>query len=93
MAAWWTDRDLGDDHLIRRQAERADRYRNRLIHQLERLGHKVILEPIPEGRSRGLHDRFCPSSGARRTIALATEEASELARVAPPYRRDAGLAG
>ena len=40
--------DLGDDYFIRRQAEHADRYRNRLIHQLERLGHKVTLEPLPE---------------------------------------------
>ena len=40
--------DLGDDYFIRRQAEHAERYRNRLIHQLERLGHKVTLEPIPE---------------------------------------------
>jgi transposase len=40
--------DLGDDYFIRRQAEHADRYRNRLIRQLERLGHKVTLEPIPE---------------------------------------------
>lgn len=40
--------DLGEDYFIRRQAEHADRYRNRLIHQLEKLGHKVTLEPIPE---------------------------------------------
>jgi transposase len=40
--------DLGDDYFIRRQAEHAERYRNRLIHQLEKLGHKVTLEPIPE---------------------------------------------
>jgi transposase len=38
--------DLGEDYFIRRQAEHADRYRNRLIHQLEKLGHKVTLEPI-----------------------------------------------
>jgi transposase len=40
--------DLGDDYFIRRQAEHAERYRNRLIHQLEKLGHKVTLEPMPE---------------------------------------------
>jgi transposase len=40
--------DLGEDYFIRRQAEYADRYRNRLIHQLEKLGHKVTLEPIPQ---------------------------------------------
>lgn len=40
--------DLGEDYFIRRQAEHAERYRNRLIHQLERLGHKVTLEPLPQ---------------------------------------------
>lgn len=40
--------DLGDDHFIRRQAEHAERYRRRLINQLERLGHKVTLEPLPK---------------------------------------------
>jgi len=40
--------DLGDDYFIRRQAQHAVRYPNRLIHQLERLGHKVTLEPLPE---------------------------------------------
>jgi len=40
--------DLGDDYFIRRQAEHAERYRNRLIRQLERLGHKVTLEPLQE---------------------------------------------
>ena len=40
--------DLGDDYFIRRQAEHAERYRNRLIHQLERLGHKVTLQPLPQ---------------------------------------------
>jgi transposase len=40
--------DLGEDYFIRRQAEHAERYRNRLIRQLERLGHKVTLEPLPE---------------------------------------------
>lgn len=40
--------DLGDDYFIRRQAEHAERYRRRLIHQLEKLGHKVTLEPLPE---------------------------------------------
>jgi transposase len=40
--------DLGEDYFIRRQAEHAERYRNRLVRQLERLGHKVTLEPLPE---------------------------------------------
>jgi transposase len=40
--------DLGEDYFIRRQAEHAERYRNRLIRQLERLGHQVTLEPMPE---------------------------------------------
>lgn len=40
--------DLGEDYFIRRQAEHAEHYRNRLIHQLEKLGHKVTLEPIPQ---------------------------------------------
>ena len=40
--------DLGEDYFIRRQAEHAEHYRNRLIHQLERLGHKVTLEPTPQ---------------------------------------------
>ncbi len=40
--------DLGEDYFIRRQTEHAERYRNRLIRQLERLGHKVTLEPNPQ---------------------------------------------
>ena len=36
--------DLGQDCFIRRQAEHAEHYRNRLIRQLEQLGHKVTLE-------------------------------------------------
>ena len=40
--------DLGDDYFTRRQAEHAERYRKRLIHQLERLGHKVVLEAMPQ---------------------------------------------
>lgn len=40
--------DLGDDYFIRRQAEHAERYRRRLINQLEKLGHKVTLEPLPQ---------------------------------------------
>jgi transposase len=39
--------DLGDDYFVRRQAEHADRYRKRLVRQLERMGHKVTLEAIP----------------------------------------------
>jgi transposase len=40
--------DLGDDYFIKRQTQHAERYRNRLIHQLEKLGHKVTLEPLPQ---------------------------------------------
>jgi transposase len=40
--------ELGEDFFYRRDAENADRYRRRLVHQLERLGHKVTLEPLPE---------------------------------------------
>ena len=40
--------DLGDHHFIRRQARHAERYRARLVQQLERLGHKVTLEPLPQ---------------------------------------------
>jgi transposase len=39
--------DLGEDHFVRRQAEHAERYRRRLVRQLERMGHKVTLEPLP----------------------------------------------
>jgi transposase len=40
--------DLGQDYFHRRQAQHAERYTNRLVRQLERLGHKVTLEPLPE---------------------------------------------
>jgi transposase len=40
--------DLGEDYFTRHQTEYTKRYRNRLIHQLERLGNKVTLEPLPE---------------------------------------------
>jgi transposase len=40
--------DLGEDYFHRRQAEHAERYKTRLVRQLERLGHKVTLEPLPE---------------------------------------------
>jgi transposase len=39
--------DLGEDYFHRRQREHAQRYANRLVRQLERLGHKVTLEPLP----------------------------------------------
>jgi hypothetical protein len=42
---------LGDDYFVRCQAEHADRYRRRLINQLERLGHKVILDPYPQSHN------------------------------------------
>jgi transposase len=40
--------ELGEDFFYRRDAANADRYRRRLVHQLERLGHKVTLEPLAE---------------------------------------------
>jgi transposase len=40
--------ELGEDFFYRRDAENAERYRRRLIRQLERLGHRVTLEPVPE---------------------------------------------
>jgi transposase len=39
--------DLGEDYFAQRQADHADRYRKRLVRQLERMGHKVTLEPLP----------------------------------------------
>jgi transposase len=40
--------DLGEDYFTHRDAEHTERYRNRLVHQLERLGHNVTLEPQPQ---------------------------------------------
>ena len=40
--------ELGEEFFYRRDTENTERYRRRLIHQLERLGHKVTLEPLPE---------------------------------------------
>jgi transposase len=40
--------ELGEDFFHRRDAHNAERYRRRLVRQLERLGHKVTLEPLPE---------------------------------------------
>ncbi len=40
--------ELGEAFFYRRDTEHTERYRRRLIHQLERLGHKVTLEPLPE---------------------------------------------
>jgi transposase len=37
--------ELGDDYFQQRQQEAADRYAKRLVRQLQRLGHKVTLEP------------------------------------------------
>jgi hypothetical protein len=38
--------DLGEDYLDRRQSSEA--YAKRLVRKLERLGHKVALEPLPQ---------------------------------------------
>ena len=40
--------ELGEEFFYRRDTENTERYRRRLIKQLERLGHKVTLEPLPE---------------------------------------------
>ena len=40
--------ELGEEFFYRRDTEATERYRRRLIHQLERLGHQVTLEPLPE---------------------------------------------
>jgi transposase len=40
--------ELGEEFFYRRDTEATERYRRRLIHQLERLGHKVTLQPLPE---------------------------------------------
>jgi transposase len=40
--------ELGEEFFYRRDTEATERYRRRLIHQLERLGHKVTLEALPE---------------------------------------------
>lgn len=40
--------DLGEEFFYRRDTEHTERYQRRLVRQLERLGHKVTLEPIPE---------------------------------------------
>jgi transposase len=41
-------RDLGEEFFYRRDTEATERYRRRLVHQLERLGHQVTLQPLPE---------------------------------------------
>ena len=38
--------ELGEDYLDRRRSGEA--YAKRMVRQLERLGHKVTLEPLPE---------------------------------------------
>jgi transposase len=38
--------ELGEDYLDRRRSSEA--YAKRLVRQLERLGHKVALEPLPQ---------------------------------------------
>jgi len=40
--------ELGEEFFYRRDTEATERYRRRLIRQLERLGHQVTLEPLPE---------------------------------------------
>jgi hypothetical protein len=38
--------ELGEDYFDRRRSDEA--YAKRLVRQLERLGHKVALEPLPQ---------------------------------------------
>jgi len=43
--------ELGEEFFYRRDTENTEnteRYRRRLVHQLERLGHQVTLQPLPE---------------------------------------------
>jgi transposase len=40
--------DLGELYFHQRDQEQIHRYRRRLVRQLERLGHKVTLEPLPQ---------------------------------------------
>jgi len=40
--------ELGEEFFYRRDTENTERYRRRLIRQLERLGHQVSLQPLPE---------------------------------------------
>jgi transposase len=40
--------ELTDLYFQQRDQEQVDRYRRRLVRQLERLGHRVTLEPFPE---------------------------------------------
>ena len=42
--------ELGEEFFYRRDTENTDRYRRRLVKQLERLGHQVTLQPHPRGR-------------------------------------------
>src|SRR5215204_366511 len=38
--------ELGEDYFNRRRSEEA--YRKRLVRKLEKLGHRVVLEPLPQ---------------------------------------------
>ena len=38
--------DLGEDYYVRNRRCSSEAHTKRLIHQLERLGHKVALEPL-----------------------------------------------
>ncbi len=40
--------ELGELYFQRRDQENIERYRRRLVRQLERLGHKVTIEPLPD---------------------------------------------
>lgn len=40
--------ELGEQFFYRRDTENTERYRRRLIRQLERLGHQVTLQPLPQ---------------------------------------------
>jgi transposase len=40
--------ELGEDFFYRRDTEHTERYQRRLVRQLERLGHQVTLQPLPD---------------------------------------------
>jgi len=46
--------ELGEEFFYRRDTENTERYRHRLIRQLERLGHQVTLDAAPTTRLTNL---------------------------------------
>jgi hypothetical protein len=54
--------ELGEELFYRRDTENTERYRRGLIRQLERVGHQVTLQPLPEAAEAQRLFRF--SSGS-----------------------------